>query len=79
MTLLQYDLKCRGYMRKLERDWEHTRYIATTIINVNRSRKEAYSPHEIMPLPGDKKRQQAKQPADAQALAEQLRQKYNLQ
>jgi hypothetical protein len=79
MTMMQYDLKCRGYMRKLERDWEHTRYIATTIINVNRSRKKPYSPQEIMPLPGDKhNRAKALLPKDPKAYKEELRKLYKL-
>ena len=58
-----YDLEPReafllieAYQEKEDEKWQHTRYVATVLINIHKDpKKKAIKPHELMPLNIDKK------------------------
>jgi hypothetical protein len=82
MAPVDYDRMCTGYLRKQEKQWLHTRFIATVLINQSRDPKKKptpYAPEEIMPLSIDKKHTEAETPEDLEDFAAKIREKYNLQ
>jgi hypothetical protein len=76
ITVLHYDLKCRGFQKAQIQAWEHTRFIATAMLNT--VSKKPMKPEQVMPLPSDKKQSKATKHTDKQALIERIKQRDKL-
>lgn len=58
MTVPEFVGAVRGYRKRMEHQWEHTRYLASILVNINRDPKAAaVSPEELVPLSFDKKKE----------------------
>lgn len=80
MTVPEFVGAVRGYRKRMEHQWEHTRYLASVLININRDPKTAaVSPEELIPLSFDKKKENKPasipMPERMQALAEKYKKK----
>lgn len=54
LTPVEFDRIGRGFHRARVQQWRNTRFLATTLINLNRDPKSpAYALEEVLPLPGD--------------------------
>lgn len=57
MTVPEFVGAVKGYRKRMEHQWEHTRLVLSAIYNVNRApNTPAIVPEEIIPLSFDKKR-----------------------
>ena len=54
LTWRDYLMRADGFHRRQIRKWQHTRFLATMLLNVNRDPDSApVEPWEVLPLPGD--------------------------